>query len=97
MPRSQSVGDGQLSTNYGIDISLIMSILNNSHFNIRSFGTNLEMQIQILLLAKSFSATNARVGLHFAVGVPAKTHIHHIISFVIVSFKTVLDNLEIDI
>ena len=70
MPRSQSVGDGQLSTNYGIDISLIMSILNNSYFKIRSFDTNLEMQIQILFLAKSFSATNARMRLHLAVGVP---------------------------
>ena len=55
------------------------------------------MQIQILLLTKSFSAADARVRLHFAVGVPGKTHIHHIISFVIVSFKIVLDNLEIDI
>ena len=97
MPRSQSVGDGQLSTNYGTDISLIMSILNNSYFKIRSFCANLEMRIQILFLAKSLSATNARVRLHFAVDVPGRTHIHHIISFVIVSFKIVLDNLEIDI
>ena len=72
-------------------------MLTNSYFKIRSFGAEFEMQIQILPLTKSFSATNARMRLHFAVGVPAKTHIHHIISFVIVSFKIVLDNLEIDI
>ena len=74
-----------------------MSIFNSRYFKIRSFGTNLEMQIQILLLAKSFSATNARVRLHFAVGVPEKkTHIKYH-NFLIVSFKIVLDNLEINI
>ena len=69
-------------------------MLTNSYFKIRSFGAEFEMQIQILPLTKSFSATNARMRLHFAVGVPGKIHIINM-SFALAD--TVIDLLEIDV